>query len=97
MFFFTVKKKVWKNRKVSPQTNIRILKGTLMTVVKYGYEEWMLRKADEDLLDVFQKNCLQIFLDTQLNDRISNSRLYKKWASIPLSRAIMKERIRWLW
>ena len=67
-----------------------------MTVVKYGSEEWMLRKADEDLLDVFKKNCLQIFLDTQLDERISNSRLYKKCASIPLSRTIMKERIIWL-
>ena len=31
-----------------------------------------------------------------LTDRISNSRLYEKCGSIPLSRAIMKERFRWL-
>jgi hypothetical protein len=28
--------------------------------------------------------------------RISNNRLYEKCGSIPLSRAIMKERLRWL-
>ena len=67
-----------------------------MTVVKYGSEAWALRKADENLLDIFQRNCLQIVLGTQLTDRISNSRLYKKCGSIPLSRAIMKERLRWL-
>jgi len=27
-----------------------------MTAVKYGSETWTLRKADEDLLDVFQRN-----------------------------------------
>ena len=67
-----------------------------MTVVKYGSEAWALRKADENLLDVFQRNCLRIVLSTRLTDRISNSRLYEKCGSIPLSMAIMKERLRWL-
>ena len=57
-----------------------------MTVVKYGSEAWALRKADENLLDVFQRNCLRIVLGTRLTDRISNSRLYEKCGSIPLSR-----------
>jgi len=35
-------KNVWKNRKISLQTNIRILEGTVMTVVKYGSEAWAL-------------------------------------------------------
>ena len=56
----------------------------------------MLRKADEDLLDVFQRNCQRIVLGTRLTDRISNSRLYEKCGSIPLSGAITKERLRWL-
>ena len=88
--FFTVKN-VWKNRKISLQTKIRILEATVMTVVKYVSEAWALQKADENLLDVFQRNCLQIVLDTRLTDRISNSRLYKKCGSIPLSGAIKKE------
>ena len=67
-----------------------------MTVVKYGSEAWALRKADENLLHVFQRNCLRIVLGTRLTDRISNSRLYEKCGSIPLSGAIMKERLRWL-
>ena len=67
-----------------------------MTVVKYGSEAWALRKADENLLDVFQRNCLRIVLGTRLTDRISNSRLYEKCGSIPFSRATMKERLKWL-
>ena len=67
-----------------------------MTVVKYGTETWTLRKAEEDLLDIFQRNCLRIVLGTRLTDLIFNSRLYEKGGSIPLSRAIMKERLRWL-
>ena len=67
-----------------------------MIVVKYGSEAWAPRKADENLLDVFQRNCLRIVLGTRLTDRISKSRFYEKCGSIPLSRAIMKERLRWL-
>ena len=67
-----------------------------MTVVKYSSEAWVLRKVDENLLDVFQRNCLRIVLGSRLTDRISNSKRYKKFGSIPLSRVIMKERLRWL-
>ena len=67
-----------------------------MKLVKYVSEAWALRKADEYLLDVFQRNWLRIVLCTWLTDRISNSRLYEKGGSIPLTRAIMKERLRWL-
>ena len=67
-----------------------------MTAVKYGSEAWTLRKPDEYLQDVLQKNCLRIVLGTQLTDRISNSRLYEKYGSIALSSAILKESQRWL-
>ena len=62
--FFSQLKKVWKNRKTSVQTKIRILEATVMTVVKYGSEAWVLRKADENLLDFFQRDCLWIVLGT---------------------------------
>ena len=67
-----------------------------MTVIKYGSEAWALRKSDENLLDVFQRNCLRIILGTRLTDCISISRLYEKYGSIPLSRAVMKEKLRGL-
>jgi hypothetical protein len=93
---FSQLKKVWKNRKINLETKIRILEATVMTVVKYGSEAWALQKTDEDLLDVFQRNCLKTVLDSHLTDRISNNMLYDKCGSIPLSRAIMKKRLRWL-
>ena len=89
-------KRVWKNRKMSLQTKIRILEATVMTVVKYGNEARAFRKVDKNLLGVFKRNCLLIVLGTRLTDCVSNRRLYEKSDSIPLSRAILKERLRWL-
>jgi len=36
------------------------LKTTVMTVVKYCSEAWILRKTEEDLLDVLQTNQLWV-------------------------------------
>ena len=81
---------------MSGQTKIRILEATVMTLVKYGSEAWALQQADEDLLHVFLRNCLWMAMGTLLTDQISNSRLYEKCGSIPFSRAIMRESLRWL-
>ena len=64
-----------------------------MTRVKYGSQMSMLRKADEGLLNIFQRNCLRIVLDIRLNNW---KKLHEKCGSIPISRAIKKERLRWL-
>ena len=50
---FSQSKKVWKNRKISLRTRIRILGAT---VVKCGREPWAFQKMEKDVLDVFQRN-----------------------------------------
>jgi hypothetical protein len=50
---------------------------------------------DEDLFDVFQRNCLRIVLGRRVTDLISNSRLYEKCGLVLLSSTIMRERLRW--
>ena len=39
--------------KINLRTNIRTLETTVMTVVKHSPEAWVLRKTEEDLVDVF--------------------------------------------
>ena len=55
------------------QTKIEISEGTVVTVAIYGSEAWALRKMDEDLLYVFQRNCPRIDLRTRLTNRISKA------------------------
>ena len=66
------------------------------TLPWYGSEAWTLWKTEEDLLDGFQRNCLWLVLGTRLTNRISNSRIHETYGSVPLSRAIMREKLRWL-
>ena len=44
---FSQLKKVWKTRKINVKTKIVILEATVITVVKYGSETWVLRKTEE--------------------------------------------------
>ena len=63
------------------------MKATVMSVVKYDSETWDLQKTEEYLLNVFQRNSLQVLLGYRLTDCISNSKLYENRSSIPFSRA----------
>ena len=67
-----------------------------MKIVKYGSEPRALRKVEGNFPDLFQRNCPRIVLGNWLTYCISNSRLYEKCGSIPLSMALMRERLRWL-
>ena len=93
--FLQLKKKVWKNWKISVGSKIRLLEPTVMRVIKYGPEGWGFEKT-RDSLYVFQRNYLSIVLGSRLTDLISYSKLCKKCDSIPLSRAIIRERMRWM-
>ena len=56
------------NRRIILRTKIRIMEAAVMTVVEYGSEAWMLRKTEEELLDVFQKKYLRVVLGTRLTN-----------------------------
>jgi len=66
-----------------------------MTVVKYGSEAWALRKVDEDLLDVFQRNCLRTILCTWLTNHISTVGCTESVVQFQIL-GLMREKLRWL-
>jgi len=68
----------------------------MMAGVNYGFELLAFPKTEADFLDVFQRSCLRIVLGIHLTDRIFKSKLCEKRGSIPLSRAMKRERLRWL-
>jgi len=89
-------KNVRKSRRRRLQTRIGVLEATVITVVKYSSRIWELQETEEDLLDVFQRNCLRIVLGTRLTDRALNGRLYGKCGSNLLSRAIIRIMLKYL-
>ena len=62
-----------------------------LTMVKYGFEIWVLSKVKEDSFNILWRNCGRLVLDNYMTDCMSNNWLYEKHGSIPLSGAIMIE------
>ena len=60
---------------ISLETKIRILVVTVMAAVELYFEAKKLRKIDEDLLDVFQRNCLRIVFGNWLTGGVTNSKM----------------------
>jgi hypothetical protein len=69
--FFSQSKKVGRNRNISLRTKIRIVEPTVMIMVKLCSETGALQKAEDDILNFSEKNCLKIVLGTRLTDCMS--------------------------
>ena len=92
-FFFTVEK-VWKNRKISMWTKIRILETTLMTIVNYGSEAWVLWNEEGRFTRCFPEKLPTDFFWIFDRHTVFHSRLYEMLDSIPLSRGIIRESLK---
>ena len=64
---------------ITLQTKIIILEAIVMTVEKYGSKTGVLQKLEEDMFDVFQRNCLRNVLGTRLTESFKS---YKSFYSL---------------
>ena len=92
---FSRLKKIWKNRESSLRAMIIMLEATVMTVAKYRFEAWGLRKEEEGCAQSFPEKSPADFLGTRLTDHISNSKLYEECDLTLLSRVVMRESMKW--
>ena len=59
--------------------------------LKHGHSE-----KQRGICETFSRELPMDYSGTRLTNPISNSKLYEKCRSVPLSRAIMRKRLRWL-
>ena len=78
------------------RTKNRILEATVKTGLQTTEGELLLFRFLFSREFVFQRICLQMVSGIQLTERISSNNMYEKYGSIPISRAMMRERPRWL-
>ena len=54
--------KVWKNKSISTQTKIRLMKSLVWSVATYGCESWVLKKSEENQIQSFENKCIRKLL-----------------------------------
>ena len=46
---------IWKNRDITLQTKIHLVKAMVFPVVMYGYESWTIKKGEHRRIDAFEQ------------------------------------------
>ena len=71
-------KNIWKSKKLSRNTKIRIFRSNVVSVLLYGCESWKVTTTISRMLEVFQNRCRRRILNIFWPNTISNIELHRK-------------------
>ena len=69
---------IFKNRDITLQTKVRLVKAMVFPVVMYGCESWTVKKAERRKIDAFELRCWRRFLRFLWTARRSNQSILKE-------------------
>ena len=69
---------ILKSRDITLSTKVHLLKAIIFPVVMYGYENWTIKKAECQIIDVFQLWCWRRLLRVPWTARRSNQSILKE-------------------
>jgi hypothetical protein len=77
---------IWKKRNVQTNTNIRIYKAAVLTILLYGSEVWNITKKQQQRLEVFHQRCLIRILRINWYHRTRNVDVLERARINPIDR-----------
>ena len=69
---------IFKSRDVTLPTKVRLVRAMVFPVVMYGYENWTVKKAECQRIDVFELWCWRSLLGVSWTARRSNQSILKE-------------------
>ena len=88
--------KLWKSSIVDIRTKIRIFQASVISILLYGSETWLIPKYLMDSLDSFATSCYRIMLNIKRIDHVTNVEIYKRTNQLPLSDKIKRRQLTWV-
>ena len=79
-----------KAKSISIQLKIRLFKASVLSILLYGSETWIINKQQKSMFDSFATSCYRIMLNVKRTDRITNEEIYNRVEQKPLSVTILK-------
>ena len=71
-------KDIWKAKSISIQLKIRLFKASVLSILLYGSETWIINKQQKSMFDSFATSCYRIMLNVKRTDRITNEEIYNR-------------------
>ena len=93
---FASLKTIWRTRKISTKTKLRLFKSNVLSILLYGAESWKMTKGISHKLEVFQNRCLRRLLNIFYPNTISNSALHERTNTKPITLEVRARRWRWI-
>ena len=87
---------IWKSKKITTNTKIRIFNTNVKSVLLYGSETWKTTKAIIKQLQTFINKCLRKILKIYWPDTISNTELLKRTNQEEIGTVIKRKTWRWI-
>ena len=75
--------KVWKNKSISTQTKLRLMKSLVGSVATYGCESWTLKKAEEKQIQIFENKCIRKLLRIPWTLKLTTEQVYRLAGTSP--------------
>ena len=69
---------IFKSRDITLPTKVRLVKAMVFPVVMYGYESWIVKKAECQRIDAFERWCWRSLLRVPWTARRSNQSILKE-------------------
>ena len=69
---------IFKSRDITLPTKVHLVKAMVFPVVMYGWETWMVKKAEHQRIDAFELWCWRRFLKGTWTSRRSNQSIVKE-------------------
>ena len=69
--------KVWKNKSISTQTKLRLIKSLVWSVATYDCESWTLKKAEEKQIQIFENKRIRKLLRIPWTLKLTTEQVYR--------------------
>ena len=93
---FTQLGKVWRARKISRKTKLRLFNACVKSVLLYGCETWKATATVIKKLQTFVNRCIRRILGVRWMDRVRNEDLWERANQVPMEVEIKRRRWRWI-
>lgn len=95
-FAFKNLSKVWRSNVITRKTKLRIFNTSIIPVLLYGSETWMVTDHIKSALQVFINKRLRIICRVFHPDTISNEDLWRSTNTVPINVTIKRRKWRWI-
>jgi hypothetical protein len=87
---------LWRDRRISLKTKVKVFKSAVLSILLYGGETWAITKTQLDRLEVFQNQCLRVLCRVSRVEHVKTKWLLDRCRLPSIAEQLRERRLSWL-